>query len=236
MGGVGVGPGKRLHLWFPGEQQIEESACECRRRLHRCIDAGSSRVQRSFPDQYCLSSLEIIDINSEMDGVSRSVKFMDSRLSYFTWLASCISLVTPSACWFTSLTVPDSRIFLSFMNIPLVVIIILTNDIYSQFCGGGDQTALRFLSLFNDWYLLWKWIVFLWGEMNKILYEMKALIIHILGSGLLLLLTVTTATNSVSHAIMFLRLYTCNYILLINTKFLINTINIHFINVRCDSK
>lgn len=26
VGGVGVGPGKRLHLWFPGEQQMEESA------------------------------------------------------------------------------------------------------------------------------------------------------------------------------------------------------------------
>lgn len=25
VGGVGVGPGKRLHLWFPGEQQMEES-------------------------------------------------------------------------------------------------------------------------------------------------------------------------------------------------------------------
>lgn len=27
VGGVGVGPGKRLHLWLPGEQKIEESAC-----------------------------------------------------------------------------------------------------------------------------------------------------------------------------------------------------------------
>ena len=66
---------------------------ECRRRLHRCIDTGSSRVQRPLSDQYCPSSLEIIDINSKTDRVSRSVKFMDSRLSYFSRLASCISLV-----------------------------------------------------------------------------------------------------------------------------------------------
>lgn len=99
VGGVGVGPGKRLHLWFPGEQQIEESDWMQAQvaPLHRYREQSCAT---SLFDQHCPSFLVVIDINSELDSTSRPMIFIDPNLSYFSHRTSCISVISLCDSWF----------------------------------------------------------------------------------------------------------------------------------------